>query len=199
MCFRIGEKRIPVLPNSNSTAHDAETVLHHVLYGEAAESTHAAAAETHEKGDAANDQAGFALFGRTRKVGRSFHQTILHPLDSFWMRLGPTARERIEAVQGNWTPERVARGHRAAVYAVATAERLGRENLTEVRIAAETEDERDPVVRLARWFDAATFPPSLAQLRPDEALARLDALDFDRDTIAAFKEVQPVIQPVGLQ
>ena len=110
------------------------------------------------------------------------------------MDLGPTIR----LFQAEWTPERVARGHRAAVYAVATAQRMGREDLREVRLMAQTEDQRDPVVRLARWFDAATYPPP-APLSVPEALDRLDDLGLDPAIVAAFREVQPLIQPVGLE
>lgn len=109
----------------------------------------------------------------------------------------PSVRDAIRAAQAGWPPERVARGHRAAVYAVATAERLGRDDLVAVRLAAETEDERDPVVSLARLFDAATYPPP-ARLSVARALAGLDGL-FEPDVVAAFRDVQPLIQPVGLE
>lgn len=110
------------------------------------------------------------------------------------MDVGPIIRSH----QEGWTPERVARGHRAAVYAVATAARMGREDLREVRLMAETEDERDPVVRLARRFDAMTYPLP-APLFVADALAQLDDLGFDPALVAAFRAVQPLIQPVGLE
>ena len=105
--------------------------------------------------------------------------------------------QTIRRLQAGWPPERIARGHRTAVYAVATAERLGREDLRAVRLAAETEDESDPVVRLARWFDRATYPPP-APLTSAEALERLDEMEFAPDVVTAFRAVQPLIQPVGL-
>lgn len=114
------------------------------------------------------------------------------------MDLGRTTAQRIRAAQNGWEAERVARGQRAAVYAVATADRLGRDDLLEVRAAAELEDESDPVVALARWFDAATFPPGVAPLTVETALTRLDELGFDETIVAAFRTVQPIIQPVGL-
>ena len=55
----------------------------------------------------------------------------------------------------------------------------------------------DQVVRLARWFDAATYPLP-APLTLAEALGRLDEM-FDPAVVAAFREVQPLIQPVGLE
>ena len=113
------------------------------------------------------------------------------------MALGRSATDRIREARGGWDPERIARGDRAAVYAVATADRLGREDLAEIRVAATLEDESDPVVRLARWFDAATYPLP-APLTAAEALARLDERGFPPEVVAAFREVQPLIQPVGL-
>ena len=114
------------------------------------------------------------------------------------MAAGRSAKDRIREAQAGWTAERIAHGHRTAVYAVATADRLGRDDLVEVRVRAESGDESDPVVRLARWFDAATYPLP-APLAPREALDRLDALDFDAALVAAFRAVQPLIQPVGLE
>ena len=105
---------------------------------------------------------------------------------------------KIRSHQEAWPPERVARGHRAAVYAVATAGKMGREDLSAVRLMAETEDETDPVVLLARWFDAMTYPLP-APLSVEDALTQLDGLDFDPEIVAAFREVQPLIQPVGLE
>jgi hypothetical protein len=115
------------------------------------------------------------------------------------MSVGQLASETIRAAQSGWSPERVAAAGRAAVYAVATAHRLGREELVEIRIAAETEDDRDPVVQLARWFDRSTYPPETAPLPVAEALAQLDDLDFEPKVVEAFRAVQPVIQPVGLE
>lgn len=115
------------------------------------------------------------------------------------MEVGRLAGDRIREIQTDWPPERVAAGHRSAVYAVATAHRLGREDLAEVRVAAETENEAEDVVRLARWFDAATYPPSTAPLSVADALARLDDLGLDEKVIEAFRAVQPLIQPVGLE
>ena len=114
------------------------------------------------------------------------------------MELGRRASEQIWAAQHGWTPERVKAGYRAAVYAVATAQRLGREDLVAVRIAAESEDMRDEVVRLARWFDGSTFPPASAPLSEAEALLRLDNQGYSPEFVAAFRQVQPLIQPVGL-
>lgn len=114
------------------------------------------------------------------------------------MEVGRRALETIRAAQAGWTPERVQAGQRAAVYAVATADRLSREDLVQLRIAAETEDMSDEVVRLARWFDGATYPPSDKTLTVDEALAQLDEQSFSEEIVAAFREVQPLIQPVGL-
>lgn len=105
--------------------------------------------------------------------------------------------QRIRAAQAEWTTEQVAAGHRAAVYAVATADQLGRDDLAEVRFAAAMGDETDPVVRLARWFDAVIYPLP-APLTVQEALARLDE-SFEPEVVAAFREVQPLIQPVGLE
>jgi len=116
----------------------------------------------------------------------------------FSVEIGRLAGSRIREAQEGWVPERVAAGQRAAVYAVATADRLGREDLTEVRFAAETEQVGDPMVALARWFDEATYPPETAPLTVTEALARLGELEFDEDLLAAFRAVQPLIQPVGL-
>ncbi|GEM_PF-5134741 len=108
------------------------------------------------------------------------------------MSIGQTIRQ----AQAGWSPERIAAGHRAAVYAVATAARQGRDDLSAVRLAAETEDARDPVVQLARAFDAATYPlPAPSTVA--EALARLEG-EFEPALFAAFREVQPLIQPVGL-
>lgn len=115
------------------------------------------------------------------------------------VEIGRLAGSRIREAQEGWAPERVAAGQRAAVYAVATADRLGREDLAEVRIAAETEQVGDPVVALARWFDEATYPPDSAPLSVTEALARLDGLEFAEEVLAAFRAVQPLIQPVGLE
>ena len=114
------------------------------------------------------------------------------------MELGRRASEQIRAAQQGWAPERVEAGHRAAVYAVATAQRLGRDDLIAVRIAAETEDSRDEVVRLARWFDSSTYPPASAPLSEAEALRQLDDQGFSPEIVAAFRQVQPLIQPVGL-
>jgi len=114
------------------------------------------------------------------------------------MELGRRASEQIRAAQEGWPPARVEAGQRAAVYAVATAHRLGREDLIAVRIAAETEDLDDEVVRIARWFDGATYPPATAPLTEEEALAQLDEQGFSESAVAAFREVQPLIQPVGL-
>ena len=110
------------------------------------------------------------------------------------MDVGRTIRE----AQADWTVDRVARGHRAQVYAVATAARMGRDDLAAVRLAAALEDETDPVVRLARWFDAATYPLP-ARLTPAGALALLDGLGLPPEIVAAFREVQPLIQPVGME
>jgi len=114
------------------------------------------------------------------------------------MDVGRLAGERIREIQAEWPPERIAAGHRAAVYAVATAHRLGREDLDEVRLAAETEADADEVVRLARWFDAATYPPNAAPLSVAAALERLDGLGLSQSVVEAFRSVQPLIQPVGL-
>lgn len=114
------------------------------------------------------------------------------------MARGRSATERVREGRSGWDAERVARGDRVAVYAVATADRLGRDDLAEVRVAASLEDERDPVVRLARWFDAATYPLP-APLLPGEALKRLEDLDFDSEIVEAFRAVQPLIQPVGME
>lgn len=106
--------------------------------------------------------------------------------------------QTIRRAQLGWDAERIARGHRAQVYAVATAAQMGRDDLAAVRLAAALEDESDPVVRLARWFDAATYPiPALHSVV--EALARLDALDLPQEVVAAFREIQPLIQPAGLE
>ena len=106
--------------------------------------------------------------------------------------------QRIREAQAGWGAERVARADRATVYAVATADRLGRDDLAAVRLAAATEDESDPAVRLARWFDAATYPPP-ARMTVREALAGLGSLGIDERVVEAFREVQPLIQPVGLE
>lgn len=103
----------------------------------------------------------------------------------------------IRAARAGWDAERVGRSDRAAVYAVATAARLGRDDLAAVRLAASLEDDADPVVRLARWFDAATYPLP-APMPVSEALAALDGR-FEPELVAAFREVQPTIQPVGLE
>ena len=105
--------------------------------------------------------------------------------------------QTIRLFQKEWSPERVARADRATVYAVATAARLGRDDLAKVRLEASTEDETDPLVRLARWFDAATYPLP-APMRPAEALEHLEGL-FAAELVSAFREVQPLIQPVGLE
>ena len=104
--------------------------------------------------------------------------------------------QRIRAARTGWDAARIAHGDRAAVYAVATAEGLGRDDLAAVRLAAAMEDERDPVVRLARWFDAATFPLP-ARMTVAQALAGLDGQGIDAAVVAAFREIQPLIQPVG--
>ena len=112
------------------------------------------------------------------------------------METGRSAGETIRAAREGWSPERIAAGDRAAVYAVATAHRLGVEDLVAVRVAAALGEESSEAVRLARWFDAATFPLP-APLTVEAALARLDGL-FEAEAVAAFRQVQPLIQPVGL-
>lgn len=109
------------------------------------------------------------------------------------MDVGPSIRK----AQAGWPPERVAAADRAAVYAVATADCLGREDLLAVRLAAALEDDSDEVVRLARWFDAATFPLP-ARMTVSQALAALDE-GFSPKIVEAFRQVQPLIQPVGLE
>lgn len=109
------------------------------------------------------------------------------------MEVGQTIREG----RAEWSPERTGQGDRAAVYAVATAAQMGRRDLASVRLAASLEDEAEAVVRLARWFDAATYPPP-GRLTVEEALAALDDL-FDAEVVTAFRAVQPLIQPVGLE
>ena len=104
----------------------------------------------------------------------------------------------IQAARAGWSAERVARGDRAAVYAVATAHRLGRADLAAVRLAAALEDDSDPVVRLVRRFDAATYPLP-APMSVEEALAALDDWGFDPEIVAAFRAAQPLIQPIGLE
>ncbi len=81
---------------------------------------------------------------------------------------------------------------------MATAARMGRHDLAEVRLAAALEDETDPIVRLARWFDAATYPLP-ARLSVGDALEVLEALGFSPELLAAFRAVQPLIQPIGLE
>ena len=110
------------------------------------------------------------------------------------MQVGRTIQEG----RVGWSPERIAKSDRAQVYAVATAARMGRQDLATVRIAAALEDEREPVVRLARWFDAETYPLP-ARLSVAEALAALDEQGFPAEVVAAFRAVQPLIQPVGLE
>lgn len=87
--------------------------------------------------------------------------------------------------------------HRTAVYAVATADRLGRRDLAAVHARAKAGDDSDPIVQLALWFDAATYPLP-ASMTAEEALRVLDDQGFGPEIVAAFRAVQPLIQPVGL-
>lgn len=112
------------------------------------------------------------------------------------MELGLTAA-RIRKAQEGWLPERIAAADRAAVYAVATAHWLGRADLLAVREAAAMEDETDELVRMVRWFDAKTYPAP-GPLTVTEALQGLDGR-FAPELVAAFRAVQPLIQPVGLE
>lgn len=116
---------------------------------------------------------------------------------------------------GPWEREHAVR---VAVYATATAHRLGLRgnDLVEIRIAGEAHDLDEevlstysdgilaaihgPIVRVAEWFDLNLHGSPSGEARPlDEVTADLRAQrGFDQEVVEALLVVQRVIQPVGM-